>query len=154
MLNKNLTGPSIPGTNKQTFDELLFIIIKSIYSLKLSEFAFDLFENEAYQCMHKSWYPSLALMNLMLIQERYDDVVKLFERNLKIFSLMTKNSSEEQILPKHHLTLVCEALLIKGDREAFEKLKKVCEIVFLKRCQFNNIGSICKASYFTFYMII
>jgi hypothetical protein len=105
--------------------------------------------------MHKSWYPSLALMNLMLIQERYDDVVKLFERNLKIFTLMTKNSSE-QILPKHHLTLVCEALLIKGDREAFEKLKNVCEIVYLKRCQFNNIGSICKASYtyFTFCMII
>ena len=135
------------GTKKQTFDELIYIATKSVCSLKLADFAFDLFENDSFRLIHCSFYPSLALMNLMLLQERYDDVVSLFERNLKIFESMTRDPSG-QILPKSHLTLVCEALLLKGDRAAFEKLKKIYEIVFLKRCQLNNTGSICKAIHF------
>ena len=132
-----------PTPAKETFDELIYIVTKSIYSHKNLEFAFDLCSNDSYRPMHCSWFPSLALMNLMVIEKRYDEVVALFfERNSKLFESI--RGAQEQLLPKHHLSLVCEALLLKGDRDSLEKLKKLVEIVYLKRCQLNNIGSICK----------
>jgi hypothetical protein len=46
----------------------------------------------------------------MVIEKRYDEVVALFfERNLKLFELI--RGAQEQLLPKHHLSLVCEAPL-------------------------------------------
>ena len=103
---------------KEEFDELIYIVTKSIYSLNLSKLALQIIENETFRPMHKSPFPSLALMNMLVIEERYDDIIKLFERNIQLFQLIETCNSQNGL--RHHLTLVCEALLLKGDKTALK----------------------------------
>ena len=133
------------SVSKEAFDELVYIVTKSICSSRLVDFALRLIKDEDFRPLHKSPFPSLALINLMMTQNRYSDVINLMERNIQLFQLI--ESSNSQFVLHHHLNLICEALLLEGDQEAFGKLKKFFEIINVRRWKINNLGAICKINF-------
>ena len=124
------------------YDEFVYIVTKSIYALKLSECAFRLFDDKSFKALHASYFPSLAMLNLLLLQNKYDDVVHLFEKLLDYFPKMTVTRNQQPI-PAKHLTLVCEALLLKKDKAAFDKLKQIVDVAYQRSSKLDNIGVMC-----------
>lgn len=70
--------------------------------------------NKDLEPLHKSSYPSLLSMNMLLIHKKYDDVLDIFEKCLQFYPMDVKNRKNvpNQEIPFAHLALVCEALLL------------------------------------------
>lgn len=110
------------------------ILMRVLYSLKKTDIALELYLNEEKFC--KSVKVANMLMNKLLEESRYDDVVKVFDKLSKRYQA-EKDTFKNVFIS---FNLVTEALLLKNDKEALKKAKSILENLIALKCEVSDLG--------------
>lgn len=137
MINIIKRNMSSKGFTENQIRSFVIILMRAIYANDKVNIGLELLEDEEFKSYMLGTYSALFVLNKLLVLERYDEVVKYFEKEIPYFS---KNSFSiktpvvfRQPWPIDHIDLAIEALFKMNTPDALSKLKSYVEI-----CQGNQ----------------
>ncbi|CAF0989917.1 unnamed protein product, partial [Brachionus calyciflorus] len=113
-------------------------LMRLTYILDQPDLGLKILQDKELADIFKSSYPKLILMNKLMTENRYEQVIDLFEKFLVQYNDTKGRKDNKFIFPHDQFVLVSIALYKMNSKEAFDKMVNIMKSIKIRRLEFVN----------------